>query len=240
MLRRMGRWANAVAIAALALAVVALWRTSRVGGTPDLEGRVAALEQRPKPAPLFAPSPAGAVALPAPAGEVTAKMEELHQRLAALEAEAVERRHAREEQDRRKQEDLKWARSAILDRAEAPERRLKALKMLRSADERTHVVALATLELLQRPDVDTDTRSDLISELKGVTFPEVKAPILAFLTSSHEDTRNEAVQVLRWYFDDPAVVAAVTRIRDQDPSQNVRRQAARRLEEWTAGRPPGK
>jgi hypothetical protein len=238
----MGRWAIAVAVAALALAAVALWRTSKEGdeSRAALERRVTALEQRPRSAPLFAPVRAGARPTPAAGGEVTAKMEELHQRLAALEAEAAERRHAREEQDRRKQEDLKWARSAILDRAEAPERRLRALKMLRGADERTHVVTLATLELLQRQDVDTDTRSDLISELKGVTFPEVKAPVVGFLASSHEDTRNEAVQVLRWYFDDPAVVAAVTRIRDQDPSPNVRRQAARRLEEWTAGRPPGK
>lgn len=197
-----------------------------------LERRVTALEQSRRAGPRF-PG--------APAPELAAGVEQLQQRLTPLETEAAERRAAREEQDRRKATDLVWARGAILDRQSAPESRLRALKMLRSANERTREVAAAALEVIARPDVHPDTRSDLISELKGLTFPEIKAPVLAALgDGSHDDTRKEAVQVLQGFFDDPAVVAAVTRARDADPSATVRREAAERLDQWRTGRPPGK
>jgi hypothetical protein len=241
----MGRWGYIMTALALVIASIALWRTfgdRRGDAAAALDRRVAVLERQGRARPLFAPALAAAPsrAPESASADVKDKMEQLHQRLALLEGEAEERRRARVDQDRRKQDDLRWARVAIIDRAESPDRRLKALKMLRSADERSHEVAMAALELLRRDDVEPDIRSDLISELKGVTFAELKAPMLDFLASGHEDTRHEAVQVLSWFFDDPAVVAAVTRLRDQDPAAGVRRSAAKRLDDWRAGKPPAK
>jgi hypothetical protein len=93
------------------------------------------------------------------------------------------------------------------------------------------------LDFINAPDVDPDLRSDAISELKGLRFPELKDPMLALLDRrDHEDTRKEAVQVLRGYLDDPAVLQALTRVRDHDPATEVRREADQRIQEWQSGK----
>jgi hypothetical protein len=47
--------------------------------------------------------------------------------------------------------------------------------------------------------------------------------------------------VLVRYLDDPAVAQAVTFASEQDPSETVRHEARRRLEQWKTGQiPPGR
>jgi hypothetical protein len=249
------RLALAISIAALAVAATSLVLALRAAPRAEreelddsvaaVERRLATLEQRSREQPLFArpsalPSDARTAApsqLPTNP-EVVARMEQLHQRLGALEARAEKERQALDERELRRKEEIRQAHTAILDRRADPGERLRALKKLRSANERTHEESLAALELIENPAIDPDIRSDLISELKGLTFPELKTPLLTMLAkTTHEDTRKEAVQVLFRYLDDPTVAQALAHARDQDPSDTVRREARKRIEQWQSGRP---
>jgi HEAT repeats len=253
----MGRFVLAAGVGCLLLAGAALWRAesgrreaaaesrAQRQALDALEEDVAALERRVRARTMLpvrvetAPSPAGQ--LPdanAGVAALAARIEDLHERISALEARLSGQRQRRPEPPPPSEAELLAARSIALDRRGAAKSRVTALKTLRLAEHgRSLEVALATLELIDTPEVDPDLRSDAISELKGLRFPEIKDPMLAMLGKlDHEDTRKEAVQVLRGYLDDPAVLQALTRVRDHDPSGEVRREASQRIQEWQAGK----
>jgi hypothetical protein len=251
----MNRLALPLGVLCLVIAATALWRgeTARRGDAAErraqqealdsVRDEVDALAAQVRAMPLFparrAPTRAGD---PLPASgpdlsEVLAQMESLHKRVSALEARLDQARQ-RAERPPPTAAEIAAAQSVALDRQAPARNRIDALKTLRRTEHgRTREVSLAMLELIHASDVPPDLRSDAVSELKGLRFPELKDPMVGLLGKlDHEDTRKEAVQVLRGYLDDPGVLAAVTRARDHDPSSDVRGEAKDRIEEWQAGK----
>ena len=120
-----------------------------------------------------------------------------------------------------------------LDRQRSPDERLKALRELRSRDGRSREVALAMLELIESPDLDPRTRADIIRNLDGVDFPELKDPLLRILANdTHPETRSETVETLQPFYGDGAVHAAVANVRDNDQDLRVRMEALERLMQY--------
>jgi hypothetical protein len=129
------------------------------------------------------------------------------------------------------------------DRARPAPERVRALRELRPAGEdgpdgRTREVVRAMIELLQNPGLDVGTRTDVIRNLDGVLFPELKEPLLAVVQGDFEPlTRAEAIEVLAHYLEDPAVHATIARIRDDEQEDvRVRHEALRRLDQYEARR----
>jgi hypothetical protein len=124
-------------------------------------------------------------------------------------------------------------RPVALDRQRSPDERLQALRQLRSRDGRSREVALAMLELIESPDLEPRTRADIIRNLDGVDFPELKEPLLRILASdTHPETRSETVETLQPFYGDPAVHAAVANVRDNDQDLRVRMEALERLMQY--------
>lgn len=120
-----------------------------------------------------------------------------------------------------------------LDHRRTPDERLQALRELRGRDGRSREVALAMLELIETPDLDPGTRADIIRNLDGVDFPELKDPLLRVLANdTHPETRAETVETLQPFYGDPAVHAAVAHVRDNDQDVRVRREALERLAQY--------
>jgi hypothetical protein len=246
------------AVASLVVAAAALWRGE--ARSPDktqdsaleqlrvsveaLERRVEVLDARTRVVPPVPPAPADAGAAPAaaPADVVQAVVDRLAQlegRIVSMEGREEGRRPERARKEPPRPEDLRPVHATVMDRAASPEARLAALRRLRAAGERTNDELLAALELLQEERVAPETRAALVGELAGLTFLELKAPMLKLLTSStHEETRRSAVHALARFMDDAAVSEAVVRASEQDESEAVRREASKRVEEWRARTAP--
>ena len=104
--------------------------------------------------------------------------------------------------------------------------RLQALRALRTRDGRSRDVALAMMELIETPDLEPRMRADIIRNLNGVEFPELRDPLLRILASDrHPETRAETVETLQVFYGDPAVHAAVVNVRDNDEDLRVRVEA---------------
>jgi hypothetical protein len=122
-----------------------------------------------------------------------------------------------------------------IDPARSTRERLEALRNLRFRDGRSREVTQAMIELIQDPGLDPRTRADIIRNLHGVDFPELKPVLLQVLASdTHVETRSETVETLEPYYGDPAVRGAVTRVGESDPDLRVRAEALRRLGQYDA------
>lgn len=120
-----------------------------------------------------------------------------------------------------------------LDRSRMPQERLRALRELRFRDGRTYEVMLAMIELIEDPQTAPDVRADIIRNLDGVEFAELKAPLLRVLSEDPDpETRAETVETLEAFYGDPEVERAVVRVRDGDADPRVRLEAAERLARW--------
>ena len=129
--------------------------------------------------------------------------------------------------------------SVALDRSLTPQSRLQALRSLRGRNGRSHEVTLAMIELIQDPNVDSSTRADIIRNLHGVTFEELKQPLLNRLEDPDPETRSETVETLDVFYDDQTVYDAVLHVRDNDKDLRVRMEATQRLQRFqqqTGGR----
>jgi hypothetical protein len=123
--------------------------------------------------------------------------------------------------------------SVALDRRRTPEERLMALRELRGRDGRSHEVVLGLLELIETPDLDPRRRADIIRNLDGVDFPELKDPLLRILANdTHSETRSETIETLQPFYGDPEVHAAVAKVRDSDADIRVRMEALERMMQY--------
>jgi hypothetical protein len=186
-MNRAGIWLGA---AALAASMGALWRAERGaregalaaeladlrGSVRALEVKMAAIDRRPVgEAAGDAGRSADAGAAPdevaTRAEALAAQIEQLHQRLGVLEAAADKQRRAEEERERTHKEELRAAHATMMDPRAEPKDRLRALKKLRSADERTHEESLAALELIERPNLEADVRLGPHQRAQGADLP---------------------------------------------------------------------
>lgn len=92
--------------------------------------------------------------------------------------------------------------TTALDRQAPAGARLLALKLLRFRNGRTREVAAAMVEILGDPSLDASTRADIIRNLDGLRFEEMKAPLLhALQRDSDPKVRMEVTQrLLRYQF----------------------------------------
>lgn len=117
------------------------------------------------------------------------------------------------------------------DRTVPSVERLAALRQLRGRGGRSHEVTLAMIELIQDPSIDGRTRADIIRNLHGVDFEELKQPLVNVLESDGSaEVRSETIETLDVFYDDPAVFQAVAHVRDNDPDFRVRMEATQRLQ----------
>jgi hypothetical protein len=134
-------------------------------------------------------------------------------------------------------EQVARARAQVVDRALPVTDRIRALKDLRLANARTPEVATAAAEMIGDPALDWRAKSSVIRHVAGMDQPALMSPLLAVLGSGVEDprVRAEAVEALMPFYSRPEVNAAVTRARDADSAEEVRKEANRRLAQWQSG-----
>jgi hypothetical protein len=134
---------------------------------------------------------------------------------------------------------LAEAAQKVLDRNAPAEERRAALSLLRPRDGRpdgrTPEVTTAMLELVHSPSTPSRLRARIVSDLEGVTHPFLKEPLTTLLTRDTDaDTREQAVEALRGFYDDAEVRSLITRVKDTDPDRKVRSEAEKRLARWAA------
>ncbi|HLU48972.1 MAG TPA: hypothetical protein VK116_12845, partial [Planctomycetota bacterium] len=113
--------------------------------------------------------------------------------------------------------------AVAIDPTPVPQERLQALRELRARDGRSREVTLAMIELVESPDIAPRLRADIVRNLHGVEFAELKAPLLRILESDpHTETKSETIESLEPFYGDADVRAAVERVRDSDPDPRLR------------------
>lgn len=118
--------------------------------------------------------------------------------------------------------------TTVLDRSLAGAQRVEALRRMRrmKPDPRTPEVARSMLDLLQTSP-DAEIRAEICRHLKGIVLPELGVELVTRLRVDADDaTREEAAESLESYLDQPGVEAALDYARLNDPSEEVRKQAA--------------
>jgi hypothetical protein len=164
------------------------------------------------------------------------RLDRLESRLRAFEAQTETGRWADAEAAAARAEEVRIAHETAVDGRAPLEARIRALQTLRAADERTREESLVAVTLMQDPDTSPDMRADLVHALRGLQYPELKAPMIALASDPHDDTRERAVAVLGGFSDDPGVVELLRRLSRNDESDEVRREARRQLERWRVER----
>ncbi len=219
------------------LAAAGLWGiASRRSLPPEREALRRELEGIRRPAGVATPAP-----VPDPG---------LERRIQALEAEvaAVERKNA--ELEKRlaaapppaavppgPAEIARWQVTAV-DLSRSERERVEALLRLRltGPDARTPEVA-ASMLLLLGSSPDARVRADICRHLKRAVPLALAAPLLSALARDADDkVREEAAETLGPLHADPSVRAALEHAARNDPSDKVRLQAARSLQEPPPGR----
>ncbi len=164
-------------------------------------------------------------------GEVEAKLEEVGSK--ANREPVVPGGTAAPEADEVRRAIVSESQAIATDRSLSPRDRLVALRALRSRGGRSKEVTQAMIELIQDPALDSRMRADIIRNLSGVDFPELKTALLAVLQNDTDsETRSETVETLQVFYGDPAVHSAVIQVRDHDADAEVRSEAARRLAQY--------
>jgi hypothetical protein len=172
------------------------------------------------------------------AAEIESALNHLSQRLGVLEQRVMEWQSsvggpARTRRNPPSAEEIAAAEALAIDTSKAPELRVAALQTLRFANKRTPEVAGSLVELLQSSHADPSVKVGIVRHLAGVDYPELKKPFLDILASSQEESlKAEAVEALIPFYGEPEVMAAVTKARDTDVADKVRKEADRRLAQW--------
>jgi hypothetical protein len=232
-----------VAMMAMMAGVVVLYRRQ-----PDTARSIAALSARvdqlslrvaaAQVTPRFVPVPLPAGTSPALAQAVNGSLEELARRITVLEERLKGpdgQPQAPSRPERPPSEASAAARAVAVDTSAPLPQRIRALQALRATNQRTREVTQSMIDLLSRPEVDAHSREEIIKHLHGVEFEELKAPLLGVLGSDQDPgIKAEAVETLSVFLNDPKVYEAVARLRDKDPAEPVRAEAARRLARFDA------
>lgn len=109
--------------------------------------------------------------------------------------------------------------------------RLRALRMIRRNGQITDEVAAQALGLLQN-STNANTRRELLRQLDGLTNSTMKEPLLALLsTEQNGGVREELVDALGDFAQDPAVEAKMWDLALNDPNGEVREEAQDALTE---------
>ena len=172
--------------------------------------------------------------------DLVARLEEAEAKLGKLErlkrpllsSALSERRETREtrESEEEKQEIVLENQQKALEGSLSPQERLRALRRLRFRDGRSQEVTEAMIELIENPQIGARTRASIIRNLDGGTFPQLKQPLLdCMLNDPDPNVREESVETLAAYLNDPAVAEAMTQVRDYDTAADVREEARKRL-----------
>ncbi len=173
------------------------------------------------------------------------EIEEIAKRLGALEAKledvglkanrapVVLGGTAASETEEGRQANVSKGQAIAVDRSMSARDRLAALRELRSRGGRSKEVTQAMIDLIRDPALDSRVRADIIRNLSGVDFPELKQTLLTVLQNDTDsETRSETVETLQVFYGDPAVHAAVVQVRDHDADAEVNAEAARRLAQY--------
>ncbi len=129
--------------------------------------------------------------------------------------------------------------ATALDRELSANARLESLRQLRfRPGGRSHDVTLSMIELIQDPELDSRLRADIIRQMDGVDFDELKQPLLDLLRNdTHAETRSEAIETLQVFYEDAVVYEEIARIRDSETEDlRVRTEAQERLRRFDSAR----
>ena len=185
---------------------------------------------------------------PSTAGDASERLEELSIRFEemATKLEEIESRSrgvvisgspGPPETEEERTRTVRESQAVALDRSLPAAERLAALRNLRFRDGRSREVTLAMIELIEDPSVDAVTRADIIRNLHGVDFEELKQPLLTVLENDVDNgVRSETVETLEPFYGDPRVFGAVAQVRDNDPNPRIRLEAMERLLRYQNGR----
>lgn len=129
-------------------------------------------------------------------------------------------------------DDVASAKAAILDPATAVDRKVAALRILRSANARSDDIVKQMLQVYHST-VDANVRADIFRQLNRVTIPELKTILLEAVRDPLQDStvREEAAETLSSYLPDPDVQAMLEHLAAEERDPKVRAQAAASLEE---------
>jgi hypothetical protein len=107
--------------------------------------------------------------------------------------------------------------------------RLKALRTLRRGSHLSDEVVGQTLALLQS-STNINSRRELLRQLEGVTNAAIKRPLVALLGEAGDaGLREQAVNLLRPFVDDPDVEAKLWDVALNEPNTRLRDQAREAL-----------
>jgi hypothetical protein len=121
------------------------------------------------------------------------------------------------------------------DATAADRERLRALGLLRRNGGMSDEVVQQALGWLQS-STNAGTRRDLVQQLRGSTNAAVKAPLMGLVSADpNGNVREEAVETLRRFTDDPAVESALWNAALNDPDGDVRDEAREAVREGPAG-----
>jgi hypothetical protein len=112
------------------------------------------------------------------------------------------------------------------DPATPDNERVRAIRTLRRSNKLTDDAVVQTLGMLQT-STNAGVRRELIQSLEGSTNAALKQPLLAMLDTETGDngTREQVVNMLRRFVDDPTVEAKLWDLALNDPNTRVRDQA---------------
>lgn len=129
--------------------------------------------------------------------------------------------------------DVSTLQRAALDTTKSIRERVEALKKMRlfSPESRTPEVVRSMLDLMESTNVP-EFRAAVIRHLKGAVPLELKDRLIRVLQSdSSEQVREEAAETLGGLRTDPSVRAALENAASSDPSEKVRREARKSLQD---------
>jgi hypothetical protein len=108
--------------------------------------------------------------------------------------------------------------------------RLRALRAVRRNNKLSDEAITQTLSLLQT-STNANFRRELLQQLEGVTNAALKQPLIAMLDTETSDNgmREQIVNALRRYADDPAIETKLWDLALNDPNTRVRDQAREAL-----------
>jgi hypothetical protein len=185
------------------------------------------------------------------ASQQAAALQQLQERLQALEQELAQMNSTMVERQRLAElgglrglvfqrqeldpEAIGKLQTQACDRTLSEEQRLQSLRQLRHSrsgqEDRTLAVTNAMIELY-RDSEDAGVRADVFRQLHGVSYTELKQPLLDALVHDPScKVREEAAETLDHYLDDPYVREALEQALRDDEDSGVRRQAAESLTE---------
>jgi len=148
--------------------------------------------------------------------------------LVSADYRALAAEHARitQAESNPSEDDLVRLQQRFADPTTPDNERVRAIRTLRRSNKLTDDAVVQTLGMLQT-STNAGVRRELLQSLEGSTNAALKQPLLAMLDTETGDnsTREQVVNMLRRFADDPAVEAKLWDLALNDPNTRVRDQA---------------